>query len=36
LKELRSLGADVQMDVAMPMMVEIEQSRRKSVWRILG
>ena len=36
LKELRRLGADVQMDVAMPMLIEMEQSRRKSVWRIFG
>jgi hypothetical protein len=30
--ELKNLGFDTTIDVAMPMMMEIEESRRKSFW----
>jgi hypothetical protein len=32
LSELKNLGFDTTIDVAMPMMIEIEESRRKSFW----
>jgi hypothetical protein len=32
LNELKNLGFDTKTDVATPMMVEIEESKRKSFW----
>jgi hypothetical protein len=36
LSELRNLGFNTTVDPAMPMMMEIEESRRKSFWGMLG
>lgn len=34
--ELKNLGFDTTIDVAMPMMMEIEESRRKSFWGLFS